>query len=352
MIQRNRLQLAGLSVIAVLLFSVQTSFAQQAITWATQADSLRGRNGQQFTYLCPAQGNISGRLWGTDVYTDDSSICTAAVHAGLITPVGGGVVTIQIRPGANTYSGSARNGVTSNGYGTWTGSFTFVGSQSGGDKPTINWATQADLLRGRNGQRFTFACPARGAISTRLWGTDLYTDDSSICTAAVHAGLITLAAGGMVTIEIRPGATAYQRSTRNGVSSQSFGSWNGSFVFVGSQAGAPSGCGLGARWEVIDASGGWSGIWTRRGNSNVFDALWRRGGERDVTGTLSISINGSTITGYRTTNPNRFGTSTCTYNATLASDGINMNGLVSCNTTTVGPIVNLTWSARIICPVR
>lgn len=204
-------------------------------------------------------------------------------------------------------------------------------------------------MRGRNGERFTFVCAANG-VNGRLWGTSLYTDDSSICTAAVHAGLITVATGGNVTIEIRPGASSYQASTRSGVSSRSFGSWDGSFVFVGSQASAPSGCGLGMRWEVIDASGGWSGIWTRRGNSDVFDALWRRGGERDVTGTLTISINGSSVTGYRNTDPNRFGTSTCTYKAPWPSDDVSIKGSVSCNTTSVGPILNLGWSARIICP--
>ena len=66
-----------------------------------------------------------------------------------------------------------------------------------------------------------------------MWGTDVYTDDSSICTAAVSAGLITFQAGGSVTIEIRQGQSSYAGSTRNGVTSKGYGSWNGSFVFVG-----------------------------------------------------------------------------------------------------------------------
>lgn len=347
MVKRNGFHLAGWGAIVVLLLSVQTSFAQQTINWGTQADSLRGRNGQQFTFVCPAQGTL-GRLWGTDVYTDDSSICTAAVHAGLITTLRGGTVTIQVRPGASSYSGTSRNGATSNGYGSWSGSFVFVGGQVGNDRVPITWETQADSLQGGNGQRFTLTCPAQGALSGRLWGTDFYTDDSSICTAAVHAGLITAAAGGTVTIEIRPGASSYPASSRNGVSSRGYGSWRRSFVFVGGKPGALAGCGLGARWEVVDANGGWSGIWARRGNSNVFDALWRRSGERDVTGTLSITISGSRVTAYRNTDPNRFGTTTCTYAGTLAGDGASVTGLVSCNTA-VGPVTNLNWSARIIC---
>ncbi|HET6637384.1 MAG TPA: LCCL domain-containing protein, partial [Gemmatimonadota bacterium] len=97
--------------------------------------------------------------------------------------------------------------------------------------------TNAANLRGRNGQRFSFACSSGGSAG-RVWGTDVYTDDSSICTAAVHAGVIKLGSGGTVTIEIRPGQDAYQASERNGIPSISYGAWPGSFVFAG--AGAPS----------------------------------------------------------------------------------------------------------------
>ena len=94
--------------------------------WATQADPHRGKNGQRFTYYLPPGGSASGRLWGTDVYTDDSSIGTAAVHAGLISFQNGGTVTIEIRQGQSSFSATTRNGVTSNAYGSWPGSFVFV----------------------------------------------------------------------------------------------------------------------------------------------------------------------------------------------------------------------------------
>ena len=95
-----------------------------------------------------------------------------------------------------------------------------------------DWSAQANQFRGQNGARYTYYCPPNGTLSSRLWGTDLYTDDSSVCTAAVHAGLINTTSGGTVTIEIRAGADSYQGSTRYGVTSTSYGSWYGSFVFV------------------------------------------------------------------------------------------------------------------------
>lgn len=96
------------------------------IDWIDSARDfdLRGQNGSEFSYRCPPDGEFS-TIWGTNIYTDDSSICTAAVHAGKITRTGGGVVTLRIMPGQDSYTGSSRNGVESQDYWQWDGSFTF-----------------------------------------------------------------------------------------------------------------------------------------------------------------------------------------------------------------------------------
>jgi hypothetical protein len=65
-----------------------------------------------------------------------------------------------------------------------------------------------------------------------VWGTGTYTDDSSVCSAGVHAGRITAAEGGTVRIEIAPGMESYEGSEANGVTSLSYGQWDGSYVFV------------------------------------------------------------------------------------------------------------------------
>jgi hypothetical protein len=72
-------------------------------------------------FTCPA-GCTSVSVWGTDLYTDDSSICGAAVHVGVI-GAGGGNVRVIMDAGAQSYKGSVRNGVTSNNWGAWTRSF-------------------------------------------------------------------------------------------------------------------------------------------------------------------------------------------------------------------------------------
>ena len=66
-----------------------------------------------------------------------------------------------------------------------------------------------------------------------IWGTDVYTDDSSVCTAGVHKGVITLEDGGTVTIIMRPGLDIYISSTRHDVRSDAWDHWDGSFEVVG-----------------------------------------------------------------------------------------------------------------------
>ena len=68
-------------------------------------------------------GTASGSLWGTDIYTDDSVLAKAAVHAGVLEVGEEGIVVVTILPGQGGYSASDRNGIVSSGYGTWGGSF-------------------------------------------------------------------------------------------------------------------------------------------------------------------------------------------------------------------------------------
>lgn len=99
--------------------------------------------------------------------------------------------------------------------------------------PPAGWAWHDNAVphRGEHGQLFDFACPPGGGLGS-IWGTDTYTDDSSVCTAAVHVGLFTREEGGIARIVVRPGLEAYQGSVRNGIISEDYGSWEGSFTVL------------------------------------------------------------------------------------------------------------------------
>jgi hypothetical protein len=97
------------------------------------------------------------------------------------------------------------------------------------------WRSSATQYRSEPvGTRHTYVCPANPPADQRtssVWGTDIYTDDSSVCRAAVHAGKITYAAGGSVTFELLGAQTSFTGSTRNGVTTFSYPSWPRAFRF-------------------------------------------------------------------------------------------------------------------------
>jgi hypothetical protein len=96
------------------------------IVWSTAAMTFTVEPGTVLTFECPPDGE-EAPVWGSDVYSTGSSICTAAVHAGKITLLDGGVVTIEYRPGRPLYGSTTRNGITTNTYGEFPGSFVVRG---------------------------------------------------------------------------------------------------------------------------------------------------------------------------------------------------------------------------------
>lgn len=214
--------------------------APAPINWTTGTGKWVGFWGRRETVLCPAEGKLEG-AWGTDIYTDDSSICTAAVHAGLITTREGGIVTVEMRPDAGQYTGSTRNGVrTGDWMEPWTGAYVFV--RSLGAEPAIeaDEYMKADSWRGQTGRVLSFACRPRFELHT-VFGTDVYTDDSYVCSAAVHRGLITQRQGGTVTIKLVEGQQSFEASSRNGVTSLALDGWHGqSYIFVATPPDTPA----------------------------------------------------------------------------------------------------------------
>jgi hypothetical protein len=67
-------------------------------------------------FIFKVTGSSSGSLWGTDIYTADSTVATAAVHAGLLQPGQSGVIKVTMMASPNVFVGTTRNGVTSSAY--------------------------------------------------------------------------------------------------------------------------------------------------------------------------------------------------------------------------------------------
>jgi len=80
-----------------------------------------------FAVTAPQMNGQAPSVWGTDVYTLDSNIAGAALHAGHVQPGQAGVVRVRVVTSPPQYAGSVRNGVTSAPYGTYpSGGYEFV----------------------------------------------------------------------------------------------------------------------------------------------------------------------------------------------------------------------------------
>lgn len=94
--------------------------------WEMQGFSLPRKAGEQITLTFPKGGSAKGRVWGTDLYAERSSIGMAAVHSGLITFEDGGSVTVQRVERTKPFLGSLRHGIESLPLSKKSGAFIFV----------------------------------------------------------------------------------------------------------------------------------------------------------------------------------------------------------------------------------
>lgn len=76
------------------------------------------------TFYFHVVGSTQGSLWGTEVYTYDSALAVAAVHAGVLKAGQRGVVKVTILEAPNQFMGSIQNGVRSTGFGAFPAAYT------------------------------------------------------------------------------------------------------------------------------------------------------------------------------------------------------------------------------------
>jgi hypothetical protein len=86
--------------------------------------TYQGQIGKTFTFT--VTGAVKGTVWGTDKYTLDSNLATAAMHAGVVKAGQTKNVTVRILPAQAAFVGTVRNGVSSNNYTNYPGAYEFV----------------------------------------------------------------------------------------------------------------------------------------------------------------------------------------------------------------------------------
>ena len=95
-----------------------------------------------------------------------------------------------------------------------------------------DWSTPATAYNEEPvGTKVRFSCPANGTANT-VWGSGPYTADSSVCTAAVHTGAITLAKGGSVVIQTAGAEQSFSGTEANGVTTGDWAEYDHTFTVV------------------------------------------------------------------------------------------------------------------------
>lgn len=195
-------------------------------------DGYDAYQGQTFHFM--VLGESEGGVWGTDIYTLDSRVAAAAVHAGIVKPGEKKEAAILMLPGQTTYRGSARHGVTTSNYGEYRASYRFL--QPGEAEPDpgdgrhpLVTPDNVRTFKPRVGETLLFK--VTGASEGGVWGTTVYSADSNLAAAAVHAGMVRPGETANLRVTILPGQKQYRASESNGITSAGYGEYDLSFRF-------------------------------------------------------------------------------------------------------------------------
>ena len=104
----------------------------------------------------------------------------------------------------------------------------------GGGPPIVNESHSSNIncmdKREKVGEEYGYKIT--GSTEGTVWGDGIYTDDSNIAKAAVLEGKCKIGENCIVFIKIIESKSSYGSCTKNGISTSSWGHWDGSYRFV------------------------------------------------------------------------------------------------------------------------
>ncbi len=83
---------------------------------------FRDRIGE--TFFFEVTGRTTGSIWGTEVYTCDTDLATAAVHIGALKDGETGIVQVTIVASPSEHKATSQNGINSHAWGSYPASYT------------------------------------------------------------------------------------------------------------------------------------------------------------------------------------------------------------------------------------
>ncbi|RVE74585.1 hypothetical protein OJAV_G00023010 [Oryzias javanicus] len=174
-------------------------------------------------HKCPANClHAKGKVWGTVSYDAQSSICRAAIHAGVIDN-NGGLVDITRTEKSPFFVRSTKNGIET--LSKYKPANSFIVSKVE-EYAADCYTTVAEICPFKRPSSHCprVFCPVNCKTQPSYWspviGSNIYADNSSICKAAIHAGVIK-ASGGLVDVLPLERRKSYTGVLKNGIQSES-----------------------------------------------------------------------------------------------------------------------------------
>ena len=174
------------------------------------------KNGDKIRVKCPKSCEIDsmntaikGGVFGTLIYTFDSLICYSAIHSGIKNSNDEeSMFIINVLPGMSFYQGTNQYKIQSTSIDKSDFSFSVEIAP-----PVIQidcrTTSASDSFANTLGMKFLVRCPEKcSKIPHRVFGSNIYSGDSSICQSAIHAGALN-DRGGEVKFEIVQGQKNY-----------------------------------------------------------------------------------------------------------------------------------------------
>jgi hypothetical protein len=151
--------------------------------------------GESRSCVCTRMTGLN--IFGNGRYSPSSSLCVAALHAGVLTRPGD-AVTFWRQPDCPRLWGSAANGVVSQNEASPTATFSFTAEpppcppppSASADLEPCPTLFSKELEAMPEGSTFDCTCEYTRYREGSLWGTRVYYIGSSVCDAAQHAGMV------------------------------------------------------------------------------------------------------------------------------------------------------------------
>jgi hypothetical protein len=187
---------------------------------ATAREIFKGdiKIGDKLRVKCPANCK-KGLIYGTLIYSFDSIACMSAIHSGILKSNESNMILLKALPGMSFYQGTMQYGIQSTSIDKSDYSFQIEEAPA---VILIDCKTPASTpqFAGTLGMKFLVRCPQKcSKVPHYVFGNNLYSGDSSICQAAIHAGALN-DRGGEVQFMIEPGQKLYFRKRAFGIESK------------------------------------------------------------------------------------------------------------------------------------